>query len=62
VSELLADPERFKGQRVMVSGRISSYREGATSRGSRYYTFDFSDVTKTVVVIALVEPPCGLGP
>jgi small subunit ribosomal protein S21 len=49
VSELLADPERFNGQRVMVSGTISSFREGATSRGSRYYTFDLSDGTETDV-------------
>jgi hypothetical protein len=61
VSELVADPERFNGQPVMVSGTISSYREGATSRGSRYYTFDLSDGTETVVVIALVEPPCRSG-
>ena len=49
VSELLADPERFNGQPVMVSGTISSFREGATSRGSRYYTFDLSDGTETDV-------------
>ena len=61
VSELLADPERFNGQPVIVSGTISSYREGATSRGSRYYTFDLSDGTETVVVIALGEPPCRSG-
>ena len=61
VSELLADPERFNGQPVMVSGTISSYREGATSRGSRYYTFDLSDGTETVLVIALGEPPCQFG-
>jgi hypothetical protein len=60
VSELLADPERFNGQRVMVSGTISSYREGA-SRGSRYYTFDLSDGSETVLVIALGEPPCQSG-
>ena len=61
VSELLADPERFNGQPVIVSGTISNYREGATSRGSRYYTFDLSDGTETVVVIALGEPPCQSG-
>jgi hypothetical protein len=61
VSELLADPERFNGQPVMVSGLISSYREGVTSRGSRYYTFDISDGTATVLVIALGEPPCQSG-
>jgi hypothetical protein len=61
VSELLADPERFNGQPVMVSGTISSYREGATSRGARYYTFDLSDGTETVLVIALGEPPCHSG-
>jgi hypothetical protein len=61
VSELLADPDHFNGQPVMVSGTISSYREGATLRGSRYYTFDLSDGTETVVVIALGEPPCRSG-
>ena len=61
MSELLADPERFSGRPVMVSGTISSYREGATSRGSRYYTFDLSDGSETVLVIALGEPPCQSG-
>ena len=61
VSELLTDPDRFNGQPVMVSGTISNYREGATSRGSRYYTFDLSDGTETVVVIALGEPSCRSG-
>jgi len=61
VSELVADPDRFNGQPVIVSGTISSYREGATLRGSRYYTFDLGDGTHTVVVIALGEPPCRSG-
>jgi hypothetical protein len=29
--------------------------------GSRYYTFDLSDGTETVLVIALGEPPCQFG-
>lgn len=61
VSELVADPERFNGQPVMVSGTINSYREGATLRGSRYYTFDLSDGIETVPVIALDEPSCRSG-
>ena len=62
VSELLADPERFSGRPVMVSGTISSYREGATSRGSRYYTFDLSDGTETIIVIALGSRRVSQGP
>jgi hypothetical protein len=61
VSELLANPDRFNGQSVKVSGTISGFREGATDRGSRYYTFDLTDGTETVPVIALVEPPCRAG-
>ena len=62
VSELVADPDRFNGQPVLVGGTISGYREGATLRGSRYYTFDLSDGAETVPVIALGEPPCRSGP
>ena len=49
-------------QAAPISVRDSSYREGTTSRGSRYYTFDFSDRTETVLVIALGEPRCQFGP
>jgi hypothetical protein len=62
VTELLADPDCFNGQPAMVVGTISGYREGATLRGSRYYTFDLSDGFETVPVIALEEPPCRSGP
>jgi hypothetical protein len=61
VSELLANPDRFNGQSVMVRGRIGGFREGATERGARYYTFDLTDGAETVPVIALVEPPCRAG-
>jgi hypothetical protein len=61
VSELLANPDHFDGLSVKVSGTISSYREGATSRGSRYYTFDLTDGIRTVAVIALAEPSCRAG-
>jgi len=61
VSELLANPDHFNGQSVKVSGTISGFREGATDRGTRYYTFDLTDGTETVPVIALAEPPCRAG-
>jgi hypothetical protein len=41
VAELLADPDRFRGQPVAVIGTMSRFREHVTRTRTRYYTFDF---------------------
>jgi len=59
VTELLADPERFKRPPVIVSGTISNVRE--SGRTQPIYTFDLSDGTQTVRVIPFATPPCQSG-
>jgi len=59
VSELLADPDRFYGQPVVVSGTISNIRESL--RRTPIYTFDLSDGIQTVFVMTFRKPPCQSG-
>jgi len=61
VSELLSDPDRFRGQPVAVIGTISRFREHVTRTRTRYYTFDFSDGTQTVRVTSYEKPQCQAG-
>ncbi len=61
VGELLADPARFSGQPVTVSGTMSDFREHVTRTRTRYYTFDFGDGAHTVRVVSFVKPPCRAG-
>jgi len=59
LSELLGNPDRFYEQAVIISGRISNVRESGWRRP--IYTFDLSDGTQTVFVIAFGKPPCRSG-
>jgi len=61
VGELLADPDRFRGQPVAVSGTMSRFREHVTHTRTRYYTFDFGDGTQTVRVTSYEKPQCQAG-
>jgi hypothetical protein len=62
VGELLADPDRFRGQPVSVIGTMSRLREYITRRGrTPYYTFEFGDGAQTVRVISYEKPQCQAG-
>jgi hypothetical protein len=61
VGELLANPDRFHGQPVIVSGTMSNLRENGKRRRGVIYTFDLSDGTETIVVIAFAKPQCQAG-
>ena len=61
VSGLLADPDRFNGRPVTVSGSMSNLRESVSRRGTRRYTFDLSDGVETAHVISFQKPPCQSG-
>ena len=61
VAELLADPDRFRGQPVAVIGTMSRFREHVTRTRTRYYTFDFGDGTQTVRVTVYEKPECQAG-
>ena len=61
VGELLSNPDRFRDQPVTVSGTMSDLREHVTRRRTHYYTFDLSDDTQTVHVVAYEKPQCQAG-
>ena len=61
VSELLADPDRFNGQPVTVTGTLRNFRGNPLRRGGPVYTFDLSDGTETVHVTMFTKPPCQSG-
>jgi hypothetical protein len=60
VSELLANADRFHGQPVTVIGTMSNFRATRLHHGG-LYTFDLSDGTETVYVVAFAKPPCESG-
>ena len=57
--ELLGNPDRFYEQPVIISGTVSNVRESGWRRP--LYTFDLSDGTQTVRVIAFGKPACRSG-
>jgi hypothetical protein len=59
LGELLRNPDRFSEQSVKVTGRVDNVREGGWRRP--YYTFDLSDGTETIRVIAFGNAPCRSG-
>jgi hypothetical protein len=61
VSELLADPERFNGQPVTVTGTLRNFRGNPLRRAGPVYTFDLSDGVETVHVTMFTKPPCQSG-
>jgi len=61
VSELLANADRFHGQPVTIIGTMSNFRANRLRRAGPPYTFDLSDGTETVHVVAFAKPPCESG-
>ena len=62
VGELLSNADRLHGQPVVVSGTMTNIREIVSHRGYRRYSFDLTDGTQTVKVLAYDVPPCRSGP
>jgi hypothetical protein len=62
VSELLSHADRLHGQPVAVSGTMTNIREIVSHRGYRRYSFDLTDGTQTVKVLAYDLAPCRSGP
>ena len=60
VSELLGNADRFRGQPVTVIGTMSHFRATRLRHGG-LYTFDLSDGTETVHVVAFAKPLCESG-
>src|SRR5262249_44778154 len=60
-SELLGNADRFHGQPVTVIGTMSNFRANRLRRGGPLYTFDLSDETEKVHVVAFAKQPCESG-
>jgi hypothetical protein len=61
VSELLANPERFNTQPVVVRGTITNFRANLWRLRGSVYMFDLGDGKETIHVITFVKPPCRSG-
>jgi hypothetical protein len=60
-SEILADPDRFDGQAVTISGSIANFQERVSRAGNPYYTLDLSDGKRAVRVFSFGKTPCRAG-
>jgi cytochrome c-type biogenesis protein CcmE len=60
-SEILANPDRFDGQTVTISGTITNLQERVSRAGNQYYTFDLSDGRQAVRVFSFGQVPCRVG-
>ena len=61
MSELLTNPDRFDRQPVTISGIMTKIGESVSRRGTRSYTFEFSDGKQTILVRSFERTPCRSG-
>jgi hypothetical protein len=52
ITTLLANPDRYDGQVVTVSGAVSAYRERVSRAGNPYTTFRLEEGRSSVAVFA----------
>ena len=60
-SELLANPGVFDGKAITLSGAVVNLQGVAGGPGQRYQSFDLSDGTQAVHVLALRRSRCNTG-
>ena len=60
-SELLGNPGLFDGKPITISGTVLNLRAGGSAVGKGYYTFDLSDGTEAVRVVAMGRARCKVG-
>ncbi|HEX9479958.1 MAG TPA: hypothetical protein VGA90_14435 [Methylomirabilota bacterium] len=60
-SELLGNAELFNGKPITISGTVLNLREGVSTAGKGYYTFDLSDGTEAVHVFSTGKARCKAG-
>lgn len=56
VKDLLAEPEKWHGRAVLVSGSVSKLEPRTSQRGNPYYTFVLSDGFASVNVFSYGAP------
>jgi hypothetical protein len=60
-SEILANPEKYDGQDVTITGTVTNLRETVSQKGNPYYTFDLRDGTTILRVFSFGKSSCGAG-
>jgi hypothetical protein len=60
-SDILANPGRFDGQPVTISGTIAYVEERVSQSGNPYYTVDLSDGKRTIRVFSFGTATCRAG-
>lgn len=56
VKELLAEPDKWHGRAVMVSGSVSKLEPRTSQRGNPYYTFVLNDGLASVKIFSYGVP------
>lgn len=60
-TEILGNPDRFDGQIVTMSGRLTNVQPRVSQRGNAYFTFELSDGRTSITVFKFGESPCRAG-
>ena len=61
VQALLADPARYDGQVVALTGTATHVDRRISRKGNAYYTFQLEDGSGRVTVFSFGTPPCPSG-
>ena len=56
VKELLAEPDKWHGQAVLVSGSVGKLEPRTSQRGNSYYTFLLNDGMQSLTVFSYGTP------
>lgn len=56
VKELLAEPDKWHGRAVVVSGSVGKLEPRTSQRGNPYYTFRLNDGRQSVTVFSYGTP------
>lgn len=57
-TEILADPDRFDGKFVTLTGKVTKLKPRTSQKGNPYYTFDLHDGRRGITVFSFGRPPC----
>jgi DNA polymerase III alpha subunit len=60
-SAILANPDRFDGQPVVIGGTITNLQERVSRAGNSYYTLDLSDGRQAIRVFSFGKAVCRAG-
>ena len=56
VKDLLAEPDKWHGRAVLVSGSVGKLEPRTSQRGNRYYTFLLNDGMQSLTVFSYGTP------